>query len=451
MLAALRGNAVEDRCLQMTEQPATFGAELRRRRMAAGLSLAEFAKRVHYSKGYLGKIETGEKPPGADLARRCDAVLDAGGELVAAVAREQPPSPSPIAETEQDGEVWVMSMEPDGTSRMVPMRRRDALAIGAASLLGLNLGTSSASAAAAQQNGTIAAFRTLFEQTRQLGQIAGPSVVLPTVIAQTHTLRGMAAKASSPTRAELLQLAARYAEYAGWMTQEAGDDRGSLWWTRSAVELATAAGDTELKTYALIRQALITLYRDDAASTIELAQQAQADPRTPARIHGLAALREAQGHALACDPDQCFRALDRAEHLLAKAAEETPDGMALGSATVTSRRQQAMVTGWCLHDLGRSEQAGELLDQQLALVPDSARRVHARFGARRALAYAAAGEVDHACTLTHQVLGNADVVDSATIRVDLRRLARTLSRWHTHQPVRELFPQLNETLRSPIG
>ncbi|CAM4077810.1 helix-turn-helix transcriptional regulator [Kibdelosporangium persicum] len=438
----------------MSEQPATFGAELRRRRTAAGLSLAEFARRVHYSKGYLGKIETGDKPPGADLARRCDAVLDAGGRLVALVAvatNEQPPSPSPSAEPEQDGEVWVMSMEPDGTSRMVPMRRREALTVGAASLLGLSLGTSGASAAAAQQNGTITAFRTLFEQTRKLGQIAGPSVVLPTVIAQTHTLRGMAAKASSPTRVELLRLASRYAEYAGWMTQEAGDDRGSLWWTRTAVDLATAAGDTELKTYALIRQALITLYRDDAAGTIELAQQAQADPATPLRIQGLAALREAQGHALACDPDQCFRALDRAEHLLAKAADETSDGMALGPASVTSHRQQAMVTGWCLHDLGRSEQAGEVLDRQLSLVPDSARRVHARFGARRALAYATAGEVDHAVTLTHQVLNTAEVVDSATIRVDLRRLARSFARYQTHQPVRELFPRLNETLRSPIG
>src|SRR5262245_901093 len=116
LLAALRGNAVKGGCLQMSEQPATFGAELRRRRTAAGLSLAEFAKRVHYSKGYLGKIETGEKPPGADLARRCDAVLDAGGHLVALVPVE-PPSPSPNAETDQDGEVWVMSMEPDGTSR----------------------------------------------------------------------------------------------------------------------------------------------------------------------------------------------------------------------------------------------------------------------------------------------------------------------------------------------
>ena len=49
----------------MAEQGKSFGAELRRRRVAAGLSLAQLAARIHYSKGYLSKIETGHKPPGS--------------------------------------------------------------------------------------------------------------------------------------------------------------------------------------------------------------------------------------------------------------------------------------------------------------------------------------------------------------------------------------------------
>ncbi|WP_216216599.1 helix-turn-helix domain-containing protein [Amycolatopsis aidingensis] len=428
----------------------SFGAELRRRRIAAGLSLAALAQRVHYSKGHLGKIETGDKPAGADLARYCDAALDAGGQLAALVTRDPAGARPADRAAEHDAEVWVMSMDPDGSSRLVPMRRRDLLTLGAGSLLGLSLGAQGMPAAA-QQEATVPAFRSLFEQTRRLGQITSPSVVLPTVIAQTHTLRGLAASASAPTRAELLKLGARYAEYAGWMTQEAGDDRGALWWTRSAVEMASAAGDTELTTYALIRQALVTLYREDAAGTIELARQAQADPRTPARIRGLAASREAQGHALACDYDECRRALDRATELLNDTGQDAPGGPVIGPATMPGAGLTAAVEGWCLHDLGRPREAGEALDRQLARVPGTAQRVHARFGARRALAYAAAGEVDHACTLTGQVLDGAEVVDSATIRVDLRRLARTLSRWHGHRPVRELYPRLTAALRTPLG
>ncbi|MEV6228063.1 tetratricopeptide repeat protein [Saccharopolyspora shandongensis] len=58
-----------------------FGAELRRLRRAAGLSLSELAKRTHYSKGFLSKVETGTAQPSPALAALCEAELGAVGEL----------------------------------------------------------------------------------------------------------------------------------------------------------------------------------------------------------------------------------------------------------------------------------------------------------------------------------------------------------------------------------
>ncbi|KOV34650.1 DNA-binding protein [Streptomyces sp. XY152] len=77
------------------DAPATpsFPAELRRLRQARGLSLTDLARRTHYSKGYLSKIETGAKRATADIARICDRVLDAEGELLRLV-REGPPADS---------------------------------------------------------------------------------------------------------------------------------------------------------------------------------------------------------------------------------------------------------------------------------------------------------------------------------------------------------------------
>ncbi|MFE5558850.1 helix-turn-helix domain-containing protein [Streptomyces sp. NPDC056544] len=66
-----------------------FPAQLRRLRVQRGLSLADLARQTHYSKGYLSKIETGSKRVTVDVARRCDDVLRAGGELVRMV-REGP-------------------------------------------------------------------------------------------------------------------------------------------------------------------------------------------------------------------------------------------------------------------------------------------------------------------------------------------------------------------------
>lgn len=71
----------------------SFPAELRRRRQARGLSLADLARQTHYSKGYLSKIETETKRATADIARICDRVLGAEGELLRLV-REGPPADS---------------------------------------------------------------------------------------------------------------------------------------------------------------------------------------------------------------------------------------------------------------------------------------------------------------------------------------------------------------------
>lgn len=76
-------------------------------------------------------------------------------------------------------------------------------------------------------------------------------------------------------------------------------------------------------------------------------------------------------------------------------------------------------------------------------------RAAARYGARRVLAYAAAGEVDHACGLAHELLEVGRIVDSACTRLELRQLARTLARWHNHQPVRELNARLNAAIQLP--
>ncbi|MEU9303204.1 helix-turn-helix domain-containing protein [Streptomyces sp. NPDC048269] len=68
-----------------------FPAQLRRLRAQRGLSLADLARRTHYSKGYLSKIETGSKRVTTDVARRCDEVLGAGGELLRMVRETGPP------------------------------------------------------------------------------------------------------------------------------------------------------------------------------------------------------------------------------------------------------------------------------------------------------------------------------------------------------------------------
>ena len=99
-----------------------------------------------------------------------------------------------------------------------------------------------------------------------------------------------------------------------------------------------------------------------------------------------------------------------------------------------------MIRGWCLHDLGRPNSAAEVIGRQLDQVPKRAVRSQVRYGVRRALACAAAGEVDQACQLTAELLDSALSIGSATVAVDLRKLARSLARHPLNESVRDLAP-----------
>jgi transcriptional regulator with XRE-family HTH domain len=58
-----------------------FGAELRRARMAAGLSQEQLGVRVGYSGAQVGKVETGERSPSPHFATKCDDALPTAGGL----------------------------------------------------------------------------------------------------------------------------------------------------------------------------------------------------------------------------------------------------------------------------------------------------------------------------------------------------------------------------------
>ncbi|MFJ8334143.1 helix-turn-helix domain-containing protein [Streptomyces sp. NPDC094437] len=427
----------------MPQESREFGRELRRMRMAAGLSLQQLGQRVHYSKSQLSKVERGLKRPTPELARLCDTVLDARSALtrLVPVPRSQPQLPAP----ENDDEVWLMQLRKDGSSSFQPMKRRDVIAAGAASVLTMSSGAPQIlSPVPGGAETLVEASRMLFDQFRRLGQVSGPASVLPPLIAQTHSLEQFAVASAPRARRDLLLLASRYAEYAGWMAQECGDDKAAIWWTERAVQLAAAGKDTGLAAYAQVRRSLISLYRGDADDAAQLAGHALRSD-APSRIRGLAAQHLAQARAVEGDYDACMRSLDQARDLLERDSAD-PSQPVLGASHVPD--VVSMFTGWCLYDLGRPRDAAVLLDTETARVPAHAFRTRARYGVRRALAHAAAGDVEHACAITAEVLPSVRLTHSSTIRADLRRLSRTLGRHAGHRSVRALVPDLTDVLSS---
>lgn len=394
----------------------SFGGLLRECRAAAGISLGQLAKRVNYSKSYISKIENDLKPPNPTLARICDSVLDAGGALI---------------EAAHETRARVQSAN--------TLDRRQMLA-GAGAVLGIAL---AGGPRPILDERAVAGLRASFEQLRTLGMQTSPAVVLESLVTQTHTVHALARGNPEPVRSRLLLLAARMAEYTGWLSQEAGNEHDALSWTRHASELARAAGDRDIASYAYVREAGLALYRQDPIDTIDLARQAQRLGRPGSRTFGLAARREAQGHALAGDRIAFERAMDTAAEPLYASIADSSDYPVLGS---TAPDPLALARGWSLVDLGRPGEAATLLTAELAGVPGAHRRTRARFGVRRSLAHALDGEIDESCRTLAATIDDVAQVDSATVRTDLRELGRCLSRWRGHHTVREIYPELSRVL-----
>ncbi|MFF7727076.1 helix-turn-helix domain-containing protein [Streptomyces sp. NPDC008001] len=92
--------------------PEQAGEELRRLRLERGVSLVGLARLAFYSKGYLSKVENGEKPLTLELARACDQALETGGALELLV-------PAPAADqgssrTQDDGVCPYQGLSPFG-------------------------------------------------------------------------------------------------------------------------------------------------------------------------------------------------------------------------------------------------------------------------------------------------------------------------------------------------
>lgn len=405
----------------------SFGGELRRRRVLAGLSLADLARRTGYSKGYLSKIERGDRLPTPALARRCDAALHAEGALIALLApragrpAREAAEPAPALDTD-----WTLRLGADGHGEFgallaeQPIRLRFAAA-----------------------PGDLEAQAALLDATIRLGRTAPPATVLPVAIAQVHILRTALPRTRGRSRRALLGLAARAAEFTGWMAQESGDDASVLWWTDRAVEFARECGDRDLAEYADVRRALVTLYDGQPGATVRIAGRVRAAHALSPRVRWLSALREAQGHALAGESARCEAALDHAHRLRELAARDAdaPLGTSVRVDVMTS-----LVRGWCLHDLGRPEEAAELLDGTLPGLSPSSRRSRVRFAVRRALALADAGEVALACAQVNEMIDDIRLIDSATVRRDLRSFAAIVRRRRAETAVAELWAELPSLL-----
>ena len=396
-----------------------FGTRLMRLRLARGLSLRELALETNVSRSYLGNLERGRKRPSAAVAAACDAGLAAGGALVELAAASASASASASATATAK------------TSRSGPTVPLPAGAAG-------ELSQSAVTASDAERR---------LRAVRAAAQFEPPVPLAAELARWSGSVACSAARAGGAGGRELWLIAARCAEFTGWLAQEAGDEAAGCRWTRTAAVWAARGGDRDMRGYQWERMALSPLYRGDAAATVALALRALTEPGVSPRIVGLALRRAAQGYALAGDRSECERTLDAARKALERGPGPYPGGPSWGPNSIGDASD--FVRASCLDDAGAHAVAAGLFDVELSLGNPGrqALRTHCRFVVRGAVALARSGELDHACGLVAGVLPDLARIDSATIRCDMRRLIPLLLRHPSHQAARALLPDLHNLIQ----
>jgi tetratricopeptide (TPR) repeat protein len=260
----------------------------------------------------------------------------------------------------------------------------------------------------------------------QTDSLLGPRRLLATVGEQIALIEDHLTVASANVRTELLMVGALYAEFAGWLFDDAGQLAGGTAWSDRALGWAHAAGRADLVAYVLMRKAQQAMLVKQGGMVISLAQAARrVGPRAPDRVLASAAQQEAHGHALIGDERAAMVALTRAYDLVADAP---PADDRIGLAAHCDIGYLHAQRGSCMVRLGRPQAAVEAFDEALSCWPSDYRRERGLHLARKSCALVDANEPSEAAAAGRQALDIARATGSARTLDELRELDAALAR-----------------------
>ncbi|MBF6169015.1 helix-turn-helix transcriptional regulator [Streptomyces gardneri] len=386
-----------------------FGAELRRRRSQAGLSVRELARSLSYDPGALSRLENGRRKPPLDIVRKLDRVLESDGAL--AIIYE-----SLIAPVDADEQSTLLHSRE--SSAMAERRYID--------------------------RGLAAELGRLLSETRRLEDRIGSELVLPLAVCQTRVTSALAAEARKSDRAAMVGVAAGWQQFTGWLHANLGHHAAAVQHYRVALELATESGNRDMIATALSMRGHVAWMAGEVGPMIGLSRAAQRDgDALSSTVLALAVQQEGRGHAIEGDLSAMEAKLDEAAELIARGDPSRPDSQYFYSDSFIE-----MQRGLAYRLARQWDKAVVSLDRGLAgFDPEILGSEWATwYVAESACALAGIGEPEAACQRASEALRVAVATPGSRLTGFIRCLHREMTtKWMTNEAVGALGQELRST------
>jgi tetratricopeptide (TPR) repeat protein len=288
---------------------------------------------------------------------------------------------------------------------------------------------------------TVSYFRNVLTEQQRADYIMGPHHLIDVVRAQTVLLDQLLPHAHGPIRLQLVDLACRYNEFAGWLYQDAGDPETAMAFSDCAMDYALEIDDANEISYVLMRKAnvAVDLRKPDRAiglTDAALRDRSKLSPRIRALILG----QRARAQAALGTLSNCSKTIEQAYQEVSRPFTDVER-----FATYCTPAYLAMEAASCLVTLGQYDAAVPIYERSAATWPsDYQRRDQGLCLARLTVAYIGNSDIAGACRSGTQAV---ELVASATSTRALRELDAVRTRllpWRHDAEVWELRNQIRQ-------
>lgn len=279
---------------------------------------------------------------------------------------------------------------------------------------------------------------------KEAARIMPPAKLVDGMTGNAAILDGLRRRTTGDERRKYTILQARYAELLSWLSEEAGDLPGAIWWIDRASQWAQAANWPGMNAWSFVRRAsMVSCFSGDGFRIVDQARPILDMPDASPRMKGLASREMAYGFALTGDRDESNRALDATLSWLTQPVRE--DDILLGQRSVVADDLFTLYDATCDIYSGHGARAIPVLEPRLESVARISYRTATITRARLVQAYANSGQAADACRIAWDTLDAIEQVDSRNAHGELRRAVRILDRWRGRSDVQDVVHRLQKS------